>query len=115
MISYETYKVAHLLSLVVLFTGLTLQFYGAANPLHKILTGVATLVVLVSGMGLMARLGVAHGAGWPTWIYVKFACWFLVGVGGALVAKRMPAARRPAYWVSLAIFAIATFAAVNKF
>ncbi len=115
MISYEVYKVAHLLALIVLFTGLALQLYGVANSLHRILTGVATLVVLVSGMGLMARLGISHGGGWPTWIYIKFTAWFLVGVGGALVVKRVPSARRPTYWIALAVFALAAYAAVNKF
>ena len=68
MIPYETYKVIHLASLAILLTGFALQFYGLGNKLHKVLTGIATLTVLVSGMGLMARLGIAHGSAWPAWI-----------------------------------------------
>jgi uncharacterized membrane protein SirB2 len=115
MLSYETYKVMHLMSLMVLFTTLSLQLYGVSHKLHKMLTGVATLLVLVSGMGLMARLGISHGSTWPTWIYVKYAVWILVGVGGALVVKRLPRYRRPTYWISLALFFVAATAAVEKF
>ena len=115
MISYETYKILHLMSLMVLFTTLSLQLYGLSNRLHKILTGVATLFVLVSGMGLMARLGIGHGSAWPAWIYLKFTVWFLVGVGGALVVKRLPQYRRHTYWITLALFFVAATAAVEKF
>lgn len=115
MIPYETYKVIHLASLAILLTGFALQFYGLGNKLHKVLTGITTLTVLVSGMGLMARIGIAHGSAWPTWIYLKFAVWFIVGVGGAMVVKRRPSWGRPAYWVMLALFVTAAYAAVNKF
>lgn len=115
MIPYETYKTIHFVSLAVLLTGFGLQFYGLGNRLHKILTGIATLTLLVSGMGLMARIGIAHGSAWPQWIYVKFTAWFLIGVGGAVVVKRFPAAGRPAYWIMLAVFAIAATTAVHKY
>lgn len=115
MIPYETYKIIHLVSLIILFTGFAVQFYGVGNKLHKVLTGITTLTVLVSGMGLMARLGIGHGSVWPTWIYVKFAVWFLVGVGGAIVVKRVPAFRRQSYWLMLALFVMAATAAVHKF
>ena len=115
MIPYETYKVIHLVSLAILLTAFAVQFYGLGNKLHKILTGITTLTVLISGMGLMARLGIAHGSAWPTWIYVKFTVWFAIGVGGAIVVKRVPALRQQAYWFMLALFVIAAYAAVHKF
>ncbi len=114
MIPYETYKTIHFISLAVLVTGFALQFYGAGNKLHRILTGVATLTMLVSGMGLLARIGVSHGEPWPLWVNVKMAVWFVVGVGGAVVARRFPRLHRPAYWVMLALVATAATSAVHK-
>ncbi len=115
MISYPVYKVVHLLSIMVLISGLGISFYGASSKLIKILTGIATLLTLVGGMGLMARLGISHGTAWPVWIYIKFAVWFLVGIGGAIVAKRFPQYGRQAYFASLVLFAIAAVAANWKF
>lgn len=115
MIPYETYKIVHLTSLAILLTCFAVQFYGLGNRLHKILSGLATLMVLVSGMGLMARLGIGHTGGWPTWVKVKMIVWGLIGVGGAVVVKRFPHAGRPAYWIMLALFVVAAVSAVEKF
>lgn len=113
--SYEIYNIIHLTSIIILFTGMAISFFGLNSKLIKILTGIATLMTLVGGMGLMARLGVSHTEGWPLWIKVKMCIWFIVGIGGAIVSKRFPKYGRPAYFLSVILFIIAATAATYKF
>ncbi len=114
MISYQFYKALHLTSLMVLFTGLAIQFYGSKDRHIKILVGIATLLSLVGGMGLLARIGISHGTAWPWWVQGKLAIWFVVGIGGAVIAKRFPQYGKIAYGVFLGLFLVAALLANYK-
>ena len=77
------YHIVHVVSVLVL-TGCT--FYALAAPAETrrqvmIIAGIASLLVLVGGFGLQAKLAV----GWPGWLVVKIVCWLglsaLAGIG----------------------------------
>ncbi len=60
--------------------------------------GVAALLILTGGFGMLARLGMVHG-GLPGWILVKLAIWLVLA--GAIV---LPARdRRLARWLPVAV------------
>ena len=77
------YYILHVCSVLVL-TAYT--FYAFAAPLETrkrvlMISGIASLLALVGGFGLQAKLGY----GFPGWIIVKLVCWLgisaLAGVG----------------------------------
>lgn len=77
------YHVVHVVSVLVL-TGYTFYAFAAPPETRKkvmIITGVASLLALVGGFGLQAKLAV----GWPGWFIVKLVCWLglsaLAGIG----------------------------------
>ncbi len=67
------YHILHLVSLFVL-AGYTFYAFAAPPETRKrvmMITGIASLLVLVGGFGLQAKLAV----GWPGWLIVKLVCW----------------------------------------
>lgn len=85
--SFEFYKIMHLLGIYMLFFGfggvLLLAysghgFSGRKKLLAFISHGLGLLLMLISGFGMAARLG--YMGALPTWIYYKLAIWLLLGV-----------------------------------
>ena len=84
------YSIVHLTGLFVL-AGYTFYAFAAPAETRKsvmMITGIASLVVLVSGFGLQAKY--LHA--WPAWLFVKMACWLaLSALAGFGYRKRAAA------------------------
>jgi len=108
MIPYEVYKVIHLFSLILFFSSAAVQLISKnQEKVFKILGGVSTLLVLVSGMGLLARVGISHGQSWPLWAMLKVFFWLALAVMVPVSAKRFPNRGRTVYAISMGLFLVA--------
>jgi hypothetical protein len=91
--SYGFYKVAHLFGVLLLFISLgTLAATAKAegSPLRRLAGaahGIALVIVLVAGFGLMARMGMFGSI--PLWAWAKVGLWLLLGFA-VLPLKRKP-------------------------
>lgn len=123
MISYPIYKVLHVFGVLLIVFALGGATLHAANggtresngarKLAAITHGVGLLLVLVAGFGLLARLGIGHGAAWPMWIYLKLVIWGVMG--GLLVAvQRVPSLARVLWFGIPLLGGLAAYVAVLK-
>ena len=113
MLTHTTYKLLHLIGIFLALCGIgglwalataaTEEARQAAWRLLMMLHGVALLVVLVGGFGMLARLGIS-GA-WPPWIWIKLVVWLLL-------AALPVALRRLAHGTKLMLFLAPLLAAV---
>lgn len=114
MIPYEFYKVFHIVSLFLFVASGAIAFFANENPKwNKILLGVWTFFILVGGMGLLARIGVSHTGGWPTWAILKVVVWLIVGALFPILSKRnVP--KVPVFYSLIGIMTLAAILAVYK-
>jgi uncharacterized membrane protein SirB2 len=123
MIPYLTYKVVHLVGIMLTFAvlgGLMLTVANGATKQNSkvkkligITHGVALFIVLLGGFGLLARLGMVHGASFPGWVWGKLAIWVLLGIMLA-VPYRKPELARPLFFLLPVLGAIAAWLALYK-
>ena len=91
--SYEVYYLMHFAGLALLvgtLGGLAFAKRSEGGKPPKALTilhGVATVVMLFAGFGLLARRGIT-GFPWPTWVFVKFGVWIVLGALPFLMRKQ---------------------------
>ena len=108
--SYPVYKIIHLLALAALMLGLGGMISGGANRKpFAILQGVALLVMLVSGFGLLAKLRL----GFPHFAMVKTALWVVIGVL-PVVLRRAKASITVSVLVTLALVGVLAWLGVTK-
>ena len=114
---YETYKLLHVVGLLLLFLGMGGQLLGSGAGRGRapkgtaILHGVGLLAMLVGGFGMMARLGI-HWP-WPGWLIAKLGVWLAIGALPVLV-RRQVLPRGPAWLIVAALGPLAAWFAIAK-
>lgn len=88
--SYEIYHLLHL-SMVILFSMMcgVLFFSSEKSKIAQIVSGISNFLILVAGMGLLARLGFSHGEPFPKWILVKIFIWLALAIIVPVGSKRL--------------------------
>lgn len=118
MISYQIYKIIHVVSIVLFFAlymSAAIKPKGQAIKKEVIFSGVALILILVSGMGLIARLGIPHDAPWPFWLKAKLGIWATIGVVGHAILKRFAQYRLKFFWFGFVLLICASTLANYKF
>ena len=105
--SIQLYQIIHIFS-VIMMTAVTFAALAAPRPEGRrrsmMWSGILALLALISGFGMLARLGY----GLPGWAVVKLACWL------GLTMLTSLAYRQPGQGRSLTLLAlIAVFLAVG--
>ena len=93
MLSHAFYNLLHLFGIMLMLSALGATVAAAAagddRPRLKKLAGmahgVALLIILVGGFGMLARLG--FSGGWPLWVWLKLAIWLIFGAMTVVVRK----------------------------
>jgi len=119
VLSYNAYKLIHLIFILLLFFSLgaylILSRMGTlrARRLAAITHGISTVIILVSGFGLIAKLGIGSFESWPAWLWVKLAVWLLLALVMAVI-KRVPSLTAVLWFVIPALGALAVFMVIYK-
>lgn len=115
----EIYEVLHILGIAWLFAALGGAVMHAlnggdkaSNKARKLMAashGIALVIILVAGFGLLEKKGLAFG----TWVYIKLGLWLVLGASLTLIQKKPAMAR--GFWFLLPLLAAAgAYLAVYK-
>lgn len=120
MIDITIYKWLHLLGafgVLMAFGGLifrsTVNVDSQTFPkrILSIVHGVGLLLIVVSGFGMLARLGIQGE--FPTWVWLKLAIW--LAMGGLIAAvNRAPKQSKLWWWLVLALGGAAAWIGIFK-
>jgi hypothetical protein len=124
MFSLQFYKVIHIVGIVMAVSALGgAAVYamlggaaaGARSPrkLLAALHGIGAFLVLLGGFGMLARLGIMHGGGFPGWIWVKLGVWAVVAAA-LFLPFRAPGSARPLLLVLPVLVGLAAYMAIYK-
>jgi hypothetical protein len=112
--NYFDTKFFHIVSVFVMFLSITVTLYKPDGKLHKILSGIFTILVAVSGVLLLRRFGIGSSGPFPAWVLIKTAMWLAVGLITPIVVKRFKKFAHLLIWPWMIAMGIATAMAIYK-
>lgn len=121
MISLAGYKVLHILGTMLLFAALGGSLItwrdGGPSPRGRSLIGMthglALVLILVTGFGALARLGMSNPGIWPLWMWIKVVVWLALG-GAVVLIRRSPRSAGLLWWLLPILGALAGYLAISK-
>ena len=123
MFPRDFYEVLHIIGIAMLFLTIGGVAVNASNggskktsdtrKLVATIHGIGTLLILVGGFGMLARMGFLHGANFPGWLWVKIIIWLILG-GITMLPYRRPALARPALILLPLLAGVAVYMALYK-
>lgn len=116
-----SYKAIHIVSIMLLFTalgGLLLASRagvttGVSRKLAGITHGIALVLILVSGFGALAKIGLSNPAIWPAWLWIKALIWLIFG-GVIVLIRRAPRSTPLLWWILPLLGGIAAYLALQN-
>ncbi len=108
--SLPFYHIIHLIAVMALFAGtgaaLASADHGATRKFGAILRGVALLLLIVTGFGLLAKLDIMKSM--PVWVWLKLAIWMIAAVLPVFVKRKLLPATT-AVFIALALGGVAAW------
>lgn len=98
MFNYHDLKVLHIFTVSVFFISMSVSMYNPEKLLHKILTGMGSFVVLVTGIILLERFGISYKGPYPTWVIIKVGIWLAVSIITPIVVKKFSKFSKLLFW-----------------
>lgn len=86
-----TYKVIHIIAVFLLIEAFSDLMSDSPKRLAQMKFGVASLLILIAGMGMVAKMGFSI---MEPWVFAKLILWVLVSATVPMIAKRFPALKR---------------------
>jgi hypothetical protein len=119
--SLVAYRVIHILSMMLMFTalgGLLLASRagvttGVSRKTAGMTHGIALILILVSGFGALARIGLSNPAIWPAWLWLKALIWLVFG-GIIVLIRRAPRSATILWWILPLLGGLAAYLALYK-
>lgn len=108
---YGFYHVLHLICLVFMVSSFTLLLKRDSNPkLVQIISGISSLFLFVSGMGLLAKAKF----GLEPWVIGKLGIWLILAILVPVTAKRFPNKKAAVYSLAMTLVSIAIYLVSTK-